>query len=186
MQSQNNSDQQAKAYFAGGCFWCTEAIFQMIKGVSEVTNGYAGGSYESPSYEEVSKGQTGHAEAIQITYDPKVISFEELLYVFLNTHDPTTKDQQGADVGSQYRSVIFYSNNSEKKSAQKAVIEAQEKHQDRIVTEILPLKKFYQAEGYHQDYYKNNPNVSYCKVVIDPKIQKLKKDFGKYLDANNK
>ena len=174
-----------EAYFAGGCFWCTEAIFQMIKGVSEVTNGYAGGSKESPSYEEVSSGQTGHTEAIQITYDPKAISFDELLYIFLNTHDPTTKDQQGADIGSQYRSVIFYSNDSEKKSAEKAVIKAQKKHQDRIVTEILPLKKFYQAEGYHQDYYKNKPNASYCKVVIDPKIQKLKKDFGKYLNADN-
>ncbi len=161
----------------------------MIKGVQEVTNGYAGGNMDNPSYEVVSSGTTGHAETIQITYDPKVVSYEDLLYIFLNTHDPTTKDRQGADMGTQYRSIIFFTNEREQKLAQEAVAIAQKKYSDPVVTELIRLNKFYKAEGYHQDYYKkylslrdkNNQNASYCRVIIDPKIQKLKKDFGKYL-----
>lgn len=176
----------AKAIFAGGCFWCTEAIFEMIRGVWEVTSGYAGGSMELPSYEAVSTGSTGHAEAIQITYDDKTISYKDLLYIFLHTHDPTTKDAQGGDVGTQYRSVIFYSTDEEKRYAEEAINVAQKDYKDKIVTEVVELGKFYKAENYHQDYYKKNSNAVYCRVVIDPKIQKLKKNFGKYLNEHSK
>ena len=175
----------AKAYFAGGCFWCNEAVFQMIKGVKGIDSGYAGGKTDHPSYEEVSTGTTDHAETICVDYDPSVISYDDLLYIFFKSHDPTTLDQQGEDVGSQYRSVIFYVDQRQYQSAQKALKTAQENFEVSIVTEILPLKYFYKAEGYHQDYYKNNPGATYCKVVIDPKIQKLKKDLGNYINETN-
>ena len=174
-----------KAYFAGGCFWCTEAIFQMIKGVSKVTSGYAGGNIDSPSYEQVSTGSTGHTEAIEITYDPDAVDYSDLLYIFFKTHDPTTLDQQGADVGPQYRSAIFYTDDEQKTKAQKEKAKAQKDYKDSIVTEILPLKDFYEAEGYHQDYYNKNKNESYCRVVIDPKIQKLKENYGKYIKKSS-
>lgn len=170
-----------KATFAGGCFWCQEAIFQNIKGVSDVMSGYSGGDMDTPGYEDVSSGSTGHAESIQLTFDPKLISYKDLLYIFFKMHDPTTKDRQGADVGSQYRSVIFYHDEEQKKEAQEAVKEFQKDYKDPIVTEIVPFKSFYKAEGYHQNYYNNNKNVPYCRLVIDPKIEKLKKNFGKYL-----
>lgn len=170
-----------KATFAGGCFWCTEAVFEMIKGVSDVTSGYAGGLEPSPTYESVSSGSTGHTEAIQITYDPKVIAYSDLLYIFLRTHDPTTRNKQGPDTGSQYRSVIFFGNAEEKNFALKAIEDAQKNHADRIVTEIVHLTHFYKAEDYHQDYYKKNSSAMYCKLVIDPKIQKLKKVFKDYV-----
>lgn len=169
------------ATFAGGCFWCTEAIFEGLKGVSKVTSGYAGGHAGAPNYESVSSGNTGHAEAIQIEFDSNIISYKDLLYVFLKTHDPTTPNQQGADVGSQYRSVIFYANKEQAELAHEAVKDIQLNLTSPVVTEILPLDKFYEAEDYHQDFYRNNPDKNYCKLVIDPKIQKLKKDFKEYL-----
>lgn len=170
-----------KATLAGGCFWCTEAIFQKIKGVTEAISGYTGGNVDDPSYEEVSGGDTGHAEAIQITFDPKLISYSDLLLIFFRTHDPTTMNRQGADVGSQYRSVIFYETEAQKQEAEKAKAEAQKQFDNPIVTQILALDKFYPAQDYHQNYYNQNPQKVYCKLVIDPKIKKLQKDFKKYL-----
>ena len=175
--------QKEIATFAGGCFWCTEAIFTRLKGVEKTISGYAGGKMEKPSYEQVSRGDTGHAEAIQITYDPKIISFEDLLYIFWRTHDPTTLNRQGADVGAQYRSVIFYHDEEQKQKvlASKEKIEKEGINKNPIVTEIVPFESFHEAENYHQNYYSNNSNKSYCRIVIDPKINKLQKDFKKYL-----
>lgn len=168
------------ATLAGGCFWCTEAIFKRLKGVVSVIPGYCGGNMDNPNYEAVSSGQTGHAEAIQIIFDPKIISFEKLLQVFFALHDPTTINRQGADVGEQYRSVIFYHDDDQRKVAEqvKQKIKENKIYPNPIVTEIVPYKNFYQAEDYHQNYYENNKNSnSYCAVVIDPKIQKLYKEF---------
>lgn len=169
------------ATFAGGCFWCTEAIFNSIKGVSGVVVGYAGGEGPNPSYEKVSEGTTGHAETIQITFDPKIVAYKDLLYIFFRTHDPTTLDKQGPDTGHQYRSVIFCHDDEQRKIAEEALLEAQKNYSDKIVTEIVPFKGFYPAEGSHQDFYKKNPNQTYCRLVIDPKIEKLKKNFKEYL-----
>ena len=169
------------ATFAGGCFWCTEAIFKMLKGVEKVLSGYSGGYSEKPTYEQVSSGSTGYAEAIQITYDPKIISYKDLIYVFLRTHDPTTLNRQGADVGSQYRSVIFYHNAKQKSQALDLITKSEMDIKRKIVTQILPFGKFFKAEDYHQDYFKKNPNKPYCRLVIDPKITKLKKDFKDFL-----
>lgn len=169
------------AIFAGGCFWCTEAIFEQLKGVVSVVSGYSGGSKENASYEKVTSDNTGHSEAIQITYDPGVITYKDLLYVFLRTHDPTQENGQDYDVGPQYRSMIFYQNSTERQIAEDAIKEAQKMYSSLIVTEVVPFKSFYPAEDYHQNFYKNNPNKIYCRLVIDPKIQKLKKNFRKYL-----
>lgn len=169
------------ATFAGGCFWCTEAIFKKLKGVTKVTSGYAGGDIENPSYEQVSHGNTGYAEAIQIDFDPKKISYTDLLYVFFRMHDPTQMNRQGADEGEQYRSIVFYSDEEQRQEALEAVAAAQKEYQDKIVTQIVPYKNFFKAEGYHQDYYEKNKSLPYCRLVIDPKIKKLEKDFGKYL-----
>jgi len=168
------------AVFGGGCFWCTEAIFQMLKGVSKVESGYAGGKTESPSYEAVSSGNTGHAEVIRVTYDPAVITYEDLLTVFFGSHDPTTPNRQGADVGEQYRSVILYSSEEEKQTAERVAKEIQESLKDgtRVVTQILPLEEFFPAEGYHQNYFKENTSAPYCQIVIEPKIEKVKKRFA--------
>lgn len=165
------------AVIAAGCFWCTEAIFQRLKGVQKVVAGYAGGKMENPTYEKVSAGITGHAESIQITFDPSVISYKDILEVFFKTHDPTQKDGQGADIGIQYRSIIFYTNESQKKNAEQALEDAQKDHVKEIVTEIFPLGTFHMAEKYHQNFYNNNRENSYCKLVIDPKIKKLYKNF---------
>lgn len=167
------------ATLAGGCFWCTEAIFQKLKGVKKVTPGYTGGSVENPTYEQVCSGTTGHAEAIQLEFDPEIITFEKLLEVFFELHDPTTLNQQGADVGTQYRSAIFYHSEEQKKAAADAVkkLEKSDKFKSRIVTEIVPFTKFYQAENYHQNYFENNRTAPYCQVVIDPKIKKLYEEF---------
>lgn len=164
---------------AGGCFWCTEAIFQRLKGVSNVVSGYSGGEKEKPTYSEVSNESTGHAETIQITFDPQIISFEKLLEVFFKLHDPTTVNQQGNDVGSQYRSVIFYHDQKQKETADrvKQEIEKSGIYRDPIVTEVIPFKNFYKAEDYHQDYYNKNKNYPYCQAIIDPKIKKLFKEF---------
>ncbi|OGM21534.1 peptide-methionine (S)-S-oxide reductase [Candidatus Woesebacteria bacterium RIFCSPHIGHO2_01_FULL_38_9] len=170
-----------KATFAGGCFWCTEAIFERLKGVVSVVSGYSGGEKESPKYEDVSSSSTGHAEAIQIEFDPKVISYEDLLYIFFKTHDPTQLNRQGADVGTQYRSVIFYHSDVQRKLAEDTKNLIQKDHESKVVTEILPFNNFFKGEDYHQNYYKENPNAAYCKLVIDPKITKLTKDFKKFL-----
>ena len=168
------------ATFAGGCFWCTEAIFKRLKGVEGVISGYSGGRVENPTYEQVSSGDTGHADAIQIKFDPSIISYEQLVEIFFKLHDPTTLNQQGADMGEQYRSVIFFHDEEQHKIAEK-VMERFEKEKifdDPIVTEITPFTNFYKAEDYHQDYYEQNRNSnSYCRIVIDPKIQKLYRDF---------
>lgn len=164
----------------GGCFWCVEAVFQQLRGVQQVLPGYAGGTVENPTYEQVCSGTTGHAEVAQITFDPQVISFEDLLYVFWRTHDPTTRNRQGNDVGTQYRSVIFYHDEQQKTVAERSKADAESSGiwAKPIVTEIVPLTNFYPAENYHRNYYREHPQQAYCRVVIEPKIQKLKKDFG--------
>lgn len=174
-----NEPKIQTATFANGCFWCTEAIFQQLKGVQKVTSGYTGGKTKNPTYKQVVTGETGHAEAIQIEFNPKEISYLELLEVFFSTHDPTTLNKQGYDVGTQYRSAIFYHNNQQRQEAE-SLIEALTKanvFNKPIVTEIDMLKKFYVAENYHQNYYNNNKTQGYCMVVINPKLEKFKKDF---------
>jgi len=168
-----------RAVFAGGCFWCTEAIYKRLRGVVSVTPGYAGGETENPTYEEVSSGTTGHAEAIQIEYDSNVIAYEKLLAIFFHTHDPTTLNQQGADVGTQYRSAIFYADANEQEIAERVVQEITDEkiYPDKIVTEIIPFTKFYPAEDYHRDYYDRNQSQGYCSIVIGPKIAKLLKEY---------
>jgi len=168
-----------KATLAGGCFWCTEAIFKRLKGVTSIVPGYSGGQKENPSYEEVCSGITGHAEAIQITFDPKIISYDKILDVFWHLHDPTTPNQQGNDIGTQYRSAIFYHDAKQKEIAQevKKDIDQSGMYKNPVVTEIVAFTNFYKAESYHQDYYDKNKSASYCQIVIDPKIQKLMKEF---------
>ncbi|TXT55859.1 MAG: Peptide methionine sulfoxide reductase MsrA [Candidatus Thorarchaeota archaeon] len=167
------------ATLGGGCFWCVEAVYQQLKGVKSVVSGYAGGEVENPTYQQVSRGLTNHAEVVQITYDPEVISFSKILEVFFATHDPTTLNRQGNDVGRQYRSIILYQDEDQKKIAEDMIeaLNSRKNFANPIVTEVAPLKKFYPAEDYHQDYYKKNPNQSYCRFVIDPKVSKVKKDF---------
>lgn len=168
------------ATFAAGCFWCTEAVFQRLKGVVKIESGYSGGSVPNPTYEAVCTGQTGHAECTQITFDPKIISFKELLEVFWKTHDPTTLNRQGNDTGTQYRSAIFYHNDEQKELAEKykRELDSEKIWNDPIVTEIVPFKKFYKAEDYHQDYYNKNGHAPYCSFVITPKLEKFKKVFA--------
>jgi peptide-methionine (S)-S-oxide reductase len=163
------------ATFGGGCFWCTEAVFQMLPGVKSVTSGYAGGTTPNPTYKQVCEGNTGHAEVIQIKYDPTVVTYEKLLATFWEAHDPTTLNRQGADSGTQYRSIILYSSEAQKAAAEKSKAEAQKHLRQPIVTEIVPLVKFYPAEDYHQDYFRNNPNQPYCRLVIHPKVEKFEK-----------
>ncbi|UCC86801.1 MAG: peptide-methionine (S)-S-oxide reductase MsrA [Anaerolineales bacterium] len=173
------SDNLKKATLGGGCFWCVEAIYQDLQGVKQVISGYAGGRVENPTYQQVCTGTTGHAEVTQITFDPQVISYSDLLYVFWRTHDPTTLNRQGADVGPQYRSIILYHDEEQKAIAEQAKhdTEASGLWPNPIVTEIVPLDVFYPAEAYHQEYYRNNPNQPYCRVVIDPKVSKFRKEF---------
>jgi peptide-methionine (S)-S-oxide reductase len=173
------SSQRAIATLGAGCFWCVEAVFQQLKGVERVVSGYAGGQVEKPTYRQVCTGTTGHAEAVQVTFDPEVISFEELLEVFWRTHDPTTLNRQGADVGTQYRSAIFYHDDGQRAAAEKSKREAQAAGlwPNPIVTEIVAFTNFYAAEDYHQNYYRDNPEQGYCRMVIDPKIRKFHKEF---------
>ena len=175
------SEKLATATLGAGCFWCVEAIFQELEGVHRVVSGYAGGEVENPSYEEVCSGETGHAEVVQITFDPDVITYQDLLEVFWHTHDPTTLNRQGADVGMQYRSVIFYHDDEQKRLAEASKAEAQRLFADPIVTEIAPLAAFYAAEGYHQNFYRLNPSQPYCRFVIDPKVQKFRKAYAERL-----
>lgn len=169
------------ATLAGGCFWCTEAIFKRLKGVVSVLPGYSGGKVENPSYEEVCSGNTGHAESIQIEFNPNIISFEKLLDIFWNTHNPTTLNQQGNDVGTQYRSEIFYHNDKQKEIANnsKLKLEKEELFKDPIVTKITPFTNFYLAEDYHKNYFDKNSDAPYCNIIISPKIHKLLEKYGK-------
>lgn len=177
------SGKRETATVAAGCFWCVEAVFSRLMGVEKVVSGYAGGEVPNPGYREVCSGTTGHAEAVQITFDPEAVSFAELLEVFWLSHDPTTLDRQGADVGTQYRSVIFYHDESQRQVAERSRREAEEAGlwPGPIVTEIVPFTNFYRAEGYHQDFFRLNPDQPYCRLVIDPKIRKLQKTFSKKL-----
>lgn len=172
-----------KATFGSGCFWCTEAVFQDLAGVASVVSGYAGGHIKNPAYREVCEGRTGHAEVVQITYDPEVVSFETLLEVFWKTHDPTTLNRQGNDVGTQYRSVVFYHDEEQHELAQqyKEKLNASQAFASAVVTEISPIDMFYAAEESHQNYFKNNPGQGYCSFVIRPKVDKFKKVFGEKL-----
>ncbi len=167
------------ATFGNGCFWCTEAIFEQLEGVEKVESGYAGGAVKNPSYKEVCTGNTGHAEVIRLTYNPEVISYRELLDVFFNTHDPTTLNKQGADVGTQYRSAIFYHNEMQKMDAEKMIadLEGEKIFDSKIVTEITAVNNYFVADNYHQDYYNNNKNQGYCRMVINPKLDKFIKKY---------
>ena len=170
MSTENGSEI---ATLGGGCFWCIEAVYERIDGVREVISGYAGGDEADPTYEEVCSGSTGHAEVVQIHFDPEVISYEEILDLFWKAHDPTTVNRQGADVGTQYRSIILYDSEAQGRAAERSKAAAAADFDRPIVTEIVPLTAFYKAETYHQDYYQNNPRAGYCTFVIRPKLQKL-------------
>jgi peptide-methionine (S)-S-oxide reductase len=173
----------AKATFGGGCFWCTEAVYAQIKGVESVVSGYTGGQVENPTYKQVCSGLTGHAEAVEITYDPAVVPYEKLLEIFFSTHDPTTLNRQGADVGTQYRSAIFYHDDEQKKIAQQVIIRlnAAKVFPSKIVTKLEPATVFYPAEDYHQDYFALNGFQPYCQAVIAPKVTKVRKVFKELL-----
>jgi methionine-S-sulfoxide reductase len=175
--------------FGGGCFWCTEAVFESLKGVDSVLPGYSGGpsadSGQAPTYEMVSSGQTGHAEVIKVDYDPKVINFHDLLTVFFATHDPTTLNRQGADIGTEYRSAVFYTTPQQKSETEKFIAELNQSG-PKVVTEVQPLSIFYPAEESHRQFYKNNTDSSYCQVVINPKMEKLKKRFNELLKDSEK
>lgn len=167
------TNKTERATLGGGCFWCVEATLELLPGVKNVVSGYAGGHKENPTYEEVITKTTGHAEVVQVKFDPAVISYEKLLEAFWEVHDPTTLNRQGNDVGPQYRSIILYHNDAQKLAAERSKAAEQKKLSRPIVTEIVPLKKFYEAEAYHQDYFRRNPNQAYCQVVIRPKVNKL-------------
>ncbi|GIX48995.1 MAG: peptide methionine sulfoxide reductase MsrA [Candidatus Tectimicrobiota bacterium] len=166
------------ATLGGGCFWCLEAVYQELRGVRQVVSGYAGGHVENPTYEQVCRGTTGHAEVVQLTFDPAEITYEELLEVFWHIHDPTTLNRQGADVGPQYRSVIFYHTEAQRRLAEASKQAAARLWPRPIVTAIEPFRNFYPAEAYHQNYYRRHPDQPYCFIVIDPKLRKLRKEFG--------
>ena len=173
--TENKEDKFQTIYLGGGCFWCVEAVFERIDGVSEVISGYAGGQTKNPSYKDVTSGKTGHAEVCKVIFDPKIVTYDEVLDIFWQAHDPTTLNRQGADIGTQYRSAIYYIGDSQEQSAKKALNKAGEMFDKPITTEVKELDVFYKAEGYHQDYYENNPNAPYCAFVIAPKIKKLGK-----------
>jgi peptide-methionine (S)-S-oxide reductase len=185
MQAQNiqRQDRMAEATFGGGCFWCTEAVFDRLEGVISVESGYAGGKVENPTYEAVCAGTTGHAEVIRIVYNPSKIAFEFLLEVFFNTHDPTTLNRQGNDIGDQYRSVVFYHNDEQKEIAEKMIQEFNSKniYGKKVVTVVDPLTNYYKAENYHQEYFENNPQNGYCNVVVGPKVAKFEKKYQEHL-----
>ena len=166
------------AVLGGGCFWCLDAAYRQIKGVVQVSSGYAGGKIDFPTYEQVTSGQTGHAEVVEVTFDPSQISYAEILDIFWALHDPTTLNRQGADIGSQYRSVIFYQDEEQKLTAQKSIEQVQGLWPDPVVTELAALPKFYTAEDYHQNYFSQHPTSAYCQVVINPKLNKLRAKFA--------
>ena len=173
------------ATLAGGCFWCLEAVFEQLQGVEKVESGYAGGSVDNPTYRQVCSGATGHAEVVQVTFDPSVVTFVEILDVFFATHDPTTLNRQGADVGTQYRSAVFTHSPEQKATAERRIAElnAAGIWDAPIVTEVVPLVKFYPAEDYHQEYFRTNPEQSYCQFVVAPKVAKFRKQFASKLRA---
>jgi len=178
--SPGSSAKVEYATLGGGCFWCTEAVFRAVRGVLDVYPGYAGGSTENPSYEDVCGGDTGHAEVVQVTFDPSVLPYRDVLEIFFATHDPTTKNRQGADVGTQYRSIILYQTPAQLATAQSVVSElnSDQKWGRRVVTEVVPLEKFYRAEEYHWDYFRKNPDRGYCQMVISPKMTKFRKTYA--------
>ncbi len=177
------SPKKALATLGGGCFWCTEAVYEVTNGVHSAVSGYAGGRFVNPTYEAVSTGQTGHAEVVQIEYDPSVISYEKVLEVFFRTHDPTTLNSQGPDHGTQYRSAIFYHDDEQRETAERVIAALNESraYGKPIVTEVAPLDKFYPAEEYHQDFFAKNPNQGYCRAVVGPKVEKYRKAFADLL-----
>ncbi len=168
------------AILGGGCFWCLEAVYDQVHGVTDVVSGYAGGTVPDPSYEAVCTGRTGHAEVVRVTFDPEVISYREILEIFFSIHDPTTLNRQGADVGTQYRSVIFYGDDGQKRVAEDVIkeLEAAKAYRDHIVTLLEPAPEFYEAEAYHQEYFANHPERAYCQVVVAPKVAKFQKHFA--------
>jgi peptide-methionine (S)-S-oxide reductase len=183
----NAMEKTDTATFGTGCFWCTEAIFEQLNGVLRVTSGYMGGAKANPTYEEVCSGETGHAECVQVVYEPGKISYDELLEVFFQVHDPTSLNRQGADVGTQYRSAVFYHTSAQKEKAEyyKKEVDKSGAYEKPIVTEVSAASKFYTAEDYHQEYYQNNKNTNpYCSIVIRPKLEKFQKVFGKKLKSN--
>lgn len=188
MESNTNNEKKEIIVLGGGCFWCTEAVFKMLQGVISVLPGYSGGAKEKPTYEEVCTGDTGHAEVVQIEYNPDLIKVENLLTVFFGSHDPTTLNQQGNDKGTQYRSVVFYTTDKQKEISEKFIKELNESnsHGKPIVTEVKPLDRFYEAEHHHKNYYAENPGSLYCKVVINPKLVKVQKEFADLLKKMEK
>jgi peptide-methionine (S)-S-oxide reductase len=175
------------AIFGGGCFWCTEAVFKMLKGIVSINPGYTGGTILNPTYEQVSRGLSGHVECIKIEFNPDEISYNDLLTVFFGSHDPTTPNQQGNDIGTQYRSAIFYTTLEQKDLAEKFIKELNDSNKEGkpIVTEVLPLEKFYVAESYHKDYYERNKEAAYCEIVINPKLEKVVKNYGNLLKTHS-
>jgi peptide-methionine (S)-S-oxide reductase len=166
------------ATFGGGCFWCVEAVIQRLKGIESVKSGFSGGFIKNPPYREVCTGRTGHAEVIQVTFDPDIISYHDLVFIFMTSHDPTTLNRQGADSGTQYRSIVLYHDDEQKEITKQVFEEVKEFYNDPIVTELAPFEVFYNAEVDHQNYYNNNQDARYCQIVIDPKVQKLKKMYA--------
>ena len=166
------------ATFGGGCFWCIEAVIQRLKGVESLKSGYSGGFIKNPPYREVCTGRTGHAEVIQVTFNPDIISYHDLIFIFMTSHDPTTLNRQGADTGTQYRSIVLFHDAAQKAVAEKVFEEVQPFYEDPIVTQLIPFEVFYEAEEDHQNYYNNNQEARYCQIVIDPKVQKLKKMYA--------
>ena len=184
-QDTARAGQMETATLGGGCFWCLEAVYEELAGVTDVVSGYAGGRKANPSYDEVCSGRSGHAEVVQITYDPAVVSFGEILGVFFTIHDPTTLNRQGADSGTQYRSVIFYRDQAQKDLSEQAIaaVNASGAWKNRVVTELTPFTEFFPAEEYHQDYYANNRAQGYCQVVINPKLNKFRKEWAEKLKS---
>ena len=183
--STSNQGVKEVATLGGGCFWCLEAVYSIMQGVEQVESGYTGGTVVNPSYEQVCKGSTGHAEVVQVIYDPSIVNYKDILTVFFSTHDPTTLNRQGNDVGTQYRSAIFYHNEVQKQAAENMIeeLERQDIWDKPIVTEVAPLTKFYPAEAYHQEYFKQNPNQAYCQFVVAPKVAKFRQQFADKLKS---
>jgi peptide-methionine (S)-S-oxide reductase len=183
---EKSGPKKALATFGGGCFWCTEAVFEVTEGVSAAVSGYSGGRIPNPTYEAVCTGQTGHAEVIQVEYDPNVISYEKLLEIFFRTHDPTTLNRQGPDVGTQYRSVIFYQDNEQRTIAEEVItaLNKSRAFSAPVVTQVAPLEAFFPAETYHQDYFAKNPNQGYCRAVVGPKVEKYRKAFADLIKSD--
>jgi peptide-methionine (S)-S-oxide reductase len=181
--NQTNTSQTQTATLAGGCFWCLEAVYDNLQGVTDVISGYSGGHVTDPSYHEVTSGRTGHAEVVQLTFDPDQISFQEILEIFFTIHDPTTLNRQGADVGTQYRSAIFYHSEEQQQIAEQVIADLEEKKiwGNLIVTQVAPFEAFYPAEDYHQEYFANNPYQPYCQMVVAPKVAKFRKKFAERL-----